>query len=64
MNKQFKVVFVICDCHLEDRSLSCEMSLRKLGVATISLAAVLAGCYYLFNTRKVEIISKVFLVMI
>lgn len=58
MNKQFRVVFVLCDFHLERPTLCTEMQTRKVGVALISLAALISGCYYLFNKKKNKKESK------
>ena len=53
MNKQFRLVYRLCDFHLDDPPPVREMQTRKVGVAVISLAALISGCYYLFKQRKV-----------
>ena len=52
MNKQFHRLLVICDFHsdgLAGLSQMAGMSGKEVGVAVISMAAVAAGCYYVFK---------------
>ena len=52
MNKQFHRLLIICDFHSDGLAWTCDMagvSEKAVGVAVLSVAAVAAGCYYVFK---------------
>ena len=49
MNKEFHRLLIICDFHSDGLAWTSGMSGKVAGVAVLSLAAVAAGCYYVFK---------------